>query len=166
MHPALNRRKLTETLKEHLADLRFDPENQSPRDNSWPGISIITPSFNQAPYLERTILSIHNQRYPNLEHIIIDGGSQDGSVDIIKRYEAVLDYWQSAPDKGHCDAINIGASRATGQYMTWVNSDDLLLPGALHRVASVIRESPATDIVYGNQVEIDQDDRVTKRVFT
>lgn len=162
----LTRKRITGILRDHIEVPRFDPGRPGPRDDGWPRISIITPSFNQARYLERTIVSIHNQGYPNLEHIIIDGGSMDESVRIIERYENVLQYWHSQPDKGQCDAINLGASHVTGRYMTWINSDDLLLPGALHRVASLIRQFPETDIIYGNQVEIDREDRVTKRVFT
>ncbi len=162
----MNSNKMTKILKEHLGSMKFDPEGPLPRDNSWPRITVITPSYNQGPYLERTIVSIHNQGYPNLEHIVIDGGSTDGSVDILKRYSGVFTHWQSSPDRGQCDAINIGASHATGKVMTWINSDDLLLPGTLDQVGRILRDDPGIDLVYGNQVEVDQGDRVTKRVFT
>ena len=146
--------------------MKFDPLDSPLRDDSWPRITIVTPSFNQGPYLERTIVSIHNQGYPNLEHIVIDGGSTDNSVDILERYSPVLAHWQSSPDRGQCDAINIGASHATGKAMTWINSDDLLLPGTLDRVGRIMQDDPGIDLVYGNQVEVDQGDRVTKRVYT
>lgn len=162
----MNSRKLTEILKGHLGSLTFDVKGPPQRDETWPRITIITPSFNQGQYLERTIVSIHNQGYPNLEHIVIDGGSTDDSVDIINRYSGVLAHWQSSPDRGQCDAINTGVSHATGRVMTWINSDDMLLPGALDRVGRIIRDDPGIDLVYGNQVEVDQWDRVTKRVFT
>jgi glycosyltransferase involved in cell wall biosynthesis len=104
-----------------------------------PKISIITPSFNQGQYIEQTILSVLGQDYPNLEYIIIDGGSTDGSVDIIKKYEKHLKYWISEPDMGQTDAINKGFSHCTGEIFNWLNSDDFLEPGALHAIAKAYR---------------------------
>jgi glycosyltransferase involved in cell wall biosynthesis len=101
-----------------------------------PRITIITPSFNQGEFLEDTIHSILNQNYPNLEYFIVDGGSTDNSVDIIKKYEHRIDWWVSEPDRGQSHAINRGLARATGDIINWINSDDLLFPGALRRVAS------------------------------
>ncbi|MFN3405093.1 MAG: glycosyltransferase family 2 protein [Cytophagaceae bacterium] len=103
----------------------------------FPRISIVTPSFNQAHYIEETIDSILSQNYPNLEYIIIDGGSRDGSVDIIKRYERYLKYWISQPDKGQADAINKGLTFCTGEIFNWINSDDILLSGALDHIAEM-----------------------------
>ena len=103
---------------------------------SCPRITIITPSLNQGEFLEDTILSILNQNYPNLEYFIVDGGSTDNSVDIIKKYEHRIDWWVSEPDRGQSHAINKGLERATGDIINWINSDDLLFPGALQRVAS------------------------------
>ncbi|WP_017260219.1 glycosyltransferase family 2 protein [Pedobacter arcticus] len=100
-----------------------------------PKISIITPSFNQADYLEETILSIINQGYPNLEYIIIDGGSTDGSVEIIKKHQQHLKYWVSEPDKGQADAINKGLKHCTGDIFNWINSDDYLEPDSLFLIA-------------------------------
>ena len=159
-------RKVTRELREFVESPRFDPEAPPRSDPSWPRISIITPSFNQAEFLERTIISIHNQMYPNLEHIVIDGGSTDDSTRILKKYENRLAYWHSRQDQGQCDAINQGTSKATGLFMTWINSDDLLLPDTLHRIGRLIRQHPETDLFYGNQVEVDESDRVTKRVYT
>ncbi|MEI6218476.1 MAG: glycosyltransferase, partial [bacterium] len=109
----------------------FVSVTQSPR------ISIVTPSFNQAPFLEQTMRSILDQNYPNLEYIVIDGGSTDGSVDIIRRYAGRLAYWCSEPDKGQYDAINKGFARSTGHIMTWLNSDDMYFPWTLKVVAEV-----------------------------
>lgn len=132
--------------------------------NSYPRVSIVTPSFNQARFLERTILSVLNQKYPNLEYIIIDGGSTDSSVDIIKKYAPHLAYWVSEPDRGQSDALNKGFSRATGDIVGWQNSDDVYLPGAFLKVAEFFRLHPLVDIVYSNRLDIDEDDRVTGEV--
>lgn len=101
-----------------------------------PKISIVTPSYNQGQFLEKTILSIINQDYKNIEFIIIDGGSTDNSVEIIKKYEKSIDYWISEPDNGQSDAINKGFARANGDIFYWINSDDYLLPNALSKIAN------------------------------
>ena len=124
-----------------------------------PKISIITPSFNQAEFLERTLLSVHDQGYSNLEHIVIDGGSTDGSVDIIKKYQSRLAYWVSEPDKGQVDAINKGLKRATGEWVAWQNSDDIYYPGAFHGLAKAASQNSGVDLIIGNMMLIDQADR-------
>ncbi|HYR57874.1 MAG TPA: glycosyltransferase family 2 protein [Chthoniobacteraceae bacterium] len=100
-----------------------------------PRVTVVTPSFNQAQFLETTILSVLGQCYPKLEYIVMDGGSTDGSAEIIRRYGAQIAYWQSQPDGGQAAAINAGFSRATGDILCWLNSDDFFLPGTLLRIA-------------------------------
>jgi glycosyltransferase involved in cell wall biosynthesis len=123
--------------------------------HSWSKISIITPSYNQGQFLEETILSVLNQGYPNLEHIIIDGGSTDNSIEIIKKYQEHLTYWVSEPDKGQSDAINKGFSIATGEILAWLNSDDIYMPGALIAVAEFFNKNEDVDCVYGDMAHID-----------
>ncbi|HVZ71720.1 MAG TPA: glycosyltransferase family 2 protein [Polyangia bacterium] len=122
---------------------------------SLPRISVVTPSFNQAAYLEATLRSVLDQRYPNLEYIVIDGGSTDGSVDIIRRYADRLSFWVSERDAGQSDAIAKGLRRATGDIVAWLNSDDLYEPGALDLVARTFRDAPDVDFVYGSHRVID-----------
>ena len=120
-----------------------------------PKISIITPSYNQGQFLEETILSVLNQDYPNLEYIIIDGGSTDNSVDIIKQYEDRLTYWVSEKDRGQTHAINKGFHKCTGDILHWLNSDDVLLPGSLDLVAGFFEQHPDIDCVIGDLEVID-----------
>jgi hypothetical protein len=107
-----------------------------------PRISVVTPSYNQARFLEPCLRSVLDQRYPNLEYIVVDGGSTDGSVAIIERLEKDLAYWVSEPDGGHYDALNKGFRRATGDVLAWLNSDDLYTPWTLAVVADVFRRLP------------------------
>ena len=103
---------------------------------NWPKISIITPSFNQGEFIEETILSVLNQNYPNLEYIIIDGGSTDNTIEIIRKYESKITFWISEKDSGQTEAINKGFARVTGEIVNWLNSDDLLVENALDTIAN------------------------------
>ena len=115
----------------------------------WPRITVVTPSFNQAAYLEQTMRSVLEQNYPNLEYIVVDGGSTDGSVDIIRKYEHRLSYWVSERDRGQTHALNKGFGRATGEILAYLNSDDYYLPGALEGVANYMRVHPDVALVHG-----------------
>lgn len=105
-----------------------------------PKISIVTPSYNQGRFLEQTILSILSQNYPNLEYVIIDGGSTDNSLEIIKKYQKYFAYWESKPDRGQSHAINKGFAKTDGEIMAWLNSDDVLQPGSLQLVGSIFAQ--------------------------
>jgi GT2 family glycosyltransferase len=129
-----------------------------------PGISIVTPSYNQGRFLEQCIQSVLNQNYPNLEYIIIDGGSTDNSVDTILKYQADITYWVSEPDRGQNEAINKGLQHATGDLVAWLNSDDFFLPQAFHHVATVYLANPTAPFLFGNGLRVDVQGR-TKRLF-
>lgn len=124
---------------------------------AFPKITIVTPSYNQAPYLEECIQSVLSQNYPNLEYIIMDGGSTDGSVEIIKKYEKYLTYWQSKPDGGQYAAVEEGFRRSTGEILTWINSDDMLLPGALRKAAAIFLNRPDVQWITGKVCTLEAD---------
>jgi len=109
---------------------------------TWPRISIVTPSYNQGHYLEQTILSVLGQNYPNLEYIIIDGGSTDDSVQIIRKYADRIAYWVSEPDSGQSEALEKGFALATGEIAAWINSDDYYEEGAFYKVARAYKQQP------------------------
>ena len=125
-----------------------------------PLVSIVTPSYNQAQFLEETILSIIKQDYPRLEYIIIDGGSSDRSVDIIRKYEKRLAYWVSEPDRGQSHALNKGIARATGDILFWLNADDLCLLGAFSKVAEAFSQQPKPRMVIGQAYIVDHEGKL------
>lgn len=129
-----------------------------------PLVSIVTPSYNQADFLEETIRSVLAQDYPNMEYWVIDGGSTDGSVEIIQKYASQLSGWVSEKDHGQADAINKGFQRANGEIVAWLNSDDLYRPGAIQRAASIFQENPEVGMVYGDVDSIDADGEVFNRM--
>jgi glycosyltransferase involved in cell wall biosynthesis len=131
--------------------------------DSQPLVSIVTPSFNQAGFLERTIQSVLAQDYPHLEYIIVDGGSTDGSVEIIQRYADQLAWWTSEPDLGQTDALNKGFARAQGEILAWLNSDDTYLPHAIAEAAAYLVRHPEVGLVYGDANYIDEAGEVIGR---
>jgi glycosyltransferase involved in cell wall biosynthesis len=120
-------------------------------------VSLVTPSFNQAAFLEAAIESVLAQDYADLEYAVVDGGSTDGSVEIIRRYEDKLAWWASEPDRGQAAALNTAFARATGDAFGWLNSDDTLLPGAVSRAVSELGNG--TELVYGHAMFVDEDGR-------
>lgn len=130
-----------------------------------PRISVSTPSFNQARFIEPCIRSVQEQDYPDVEHIIFDGGSTDGTLDVLRRYDKVI-RWTSEPDKGQSDAINKGFRAATGDIVGWINSDDWYARGAFRKVAAYFQAHPEADFVYGNCFFTDAEGRVLRRFRT
>ena len=125
-----------------------------------PLVSIITPSYNQVQYLEDTIQSVIQQDYPNIEYFVVDGGSTDGSLEIIERYKNKLAWWVSEPDQGQADAINKGFRKASGEIIAWLNSDDLYLPGAISSAVELFHENPTSGVIYGDAVSADANGRL------
>jgi glycosyltransferase involved in cell wall biosynthesis len=129
-------------------------------DQSTPLVSIVTPSFNQAPFLEETIRSVLDQDYPRIEYIVIDGGSTDGSLEIIRRHQSQLAHWSSEEDMGQTDAINRGFSLAHGDVLAWLNSDDTYRPGAVKEAVAYLRDHPEVGMVYGHAYYVAGDGHV------
>ena len=134
-----------------------------PDGKEWPKISIVTPSYNQGRFLEETIRSVLLQNYPNLEYIIMDGGSTDNSVEIIKKYEPWISYWTSEKDGGQVAAINRGFQQSTGTIFNWLNSDDIYLKNALRRVAEVFVADSTIQLLFGEHFNITEQGEIKNR---
>jgi glycosyltransferase involved in cell wall biosynthesis len=128
-----------------------------------PLVTIVTPSYNQVNFLEETIKSVLNQTYSNVEYIIMDGGSEDGSLEIIKKYAPKLAHWVSEKDRGQTDAINKGFTLAKGEVLAWLNSDDTFLPNAVAEAVEFLTVHPETGLVYGEANYIDEKSKVIGR---
>ena len=135
-------------------------------ETPWPRVSIVTPSYNQGQFIEETIRSVLLQGYPDLEYIIIDGGSTDGSVEIIRKYEPWLAYWVSEKDKGQAEAINKGFRRARGDIVAWLNSDDTYLPGTVSAAVAAFEAEPDMDLLFGDCNIMDEYGRVRELIHT
>lgn len=131
--------------------------------NRLPTVTVVTPSYNQADYLEETIRSVLNQSYSYLEYIIVDGGSTDGSVEIIRKYSDKLAWWISEPDQGQTDAINKGFAKANGDILAWLNSDDTYLEGAISEAVDYLEANPEVGMVYGDANLINDDGNILGR---
>lgn len=137
---------------------KYYQRNTLPSGGSLPVVSIVSPSLNHAQFIEGAIQSVVGQSYPKLEYIIRDGGSTDETQKILERYRAVLTNTESSQDKGQAHAINLGFGQATGEIMAWINSDDLLLPGAIPYIVNFFLEHPEIDVVYGYRICINEQD--------
>jgi glycosyltransferase involved in cell wall biosynthesis len=151
----------TAVLRQFLAGPIFDDEIARTSDRRFTRITIVMPSYNQARWIERSILSVLNQNYPNLQFIIMDGGSTDGTIDVLLKYEKYLS-WRSEPDRGQSDAINKGLSLADGEIVGWQNSDDIYFPGVFHRIHAIARMRPRAALFSGSVAEIDCNDRLMR----
>lgn len=125
--------------------------------------SVIMPSLNQARFIERSLNSVINQEYEGVELIVMDGGSQDGTREILERHSRRIAAWRSEPDRGQSDALNKGFALATGEIYGWLNSDDLYLPGALHHAAHIFAAHPHVEVVYGDWLSIDEREQIIER---
>jgi glycosyltransferase involved in cell wall biosynthesis len=126
----------------------------------WPRISIVTPCKNAARYVDETLTSVLSQGYPNLEYVVIDAGSTDGTVEVIRKHEAGLAFWVSEPDKGHADALNKGFARTSGEIMGWINADDVLHPGSLKLLARLFGQFSEVDWLTGQASHLNEEGSV------
>jgi glycosyltransferase involved in cell wall biosynthesis len=140
-------------IPEYYSTIPINPNNKK-----LPLISLVTPSYNQANFIYRTIESVLSQRYPNLEYMIQDGGSIDGSVEIIKSFEKKLAFFESRKDNGQAHALNLAFQRTSGEIMAYLNADDIFMPGALWFVANYFDQHPDVDVIYSHRIIIDEND--------
>ena len=153
-------------IKEFIAKPLFDENIILKKDSNYPKVSIITPSYNQGNFIEETILSTKNQDYPNIEHIIIDGGSTDKTLDIIKKYEGTYNIrWISEKDEGQADAVNKGFNIARGEIIGWLNSDDIYVyKDVIKNVVNAFQLHPEADLIYGDVIIINKEN-IIRRVY-
>jgi len=159
----MNNRFEKMSIKEFVSKPLFDEIIVLKKDPSFPKISIVTTSYNQGEFIGRTILGVLNQNYPNLEYIIIDGGSNDNSIEIIKKYEKFLSYWVSESDNGQSSALKKGSDKSTGDIMAFLNSDDTYCPGVLNKIADLFKRNPEVDVIYGAINLVDSYDNILVR---
>jgi len=150
----------TPELRSFLSQPLLRPDWVSESANTLPTISVVVPSLNQGEFLERTILSILNQSYPNTELIVIDGGSKDDSLDIIRKYAPHISFWVSEADRGQTHALNKGFSHASGEILGWQNADDMYMPGVFHLIGRIFNENPAISVCYGDWYSINEHDEI------
>ncbi len=149
-----------EKIKEFISKPLFYDKILPNKDKSYSKISIVVPSFNSGKFIERTILSILNQNYPNLELIIIDGGSTDETLKTIKKYEKYIAYWVSEKDRGQSDGLNKGFSKSTGDIVSEQDADDIYLPETFHKIDQLFKANPDKDVIYGNRLNINLKDEI------
>jgi len=141
--------------------------DKNKNSESLPLLSIVTPSYNQAKYIEHNLQSVKNQSYPNVEHIVVDGGSDDGTVDILKTYEDEYNLrWVSEPDRGQSHAINKGIRMANGEWIGWQNSDDYYTPSAFEGFHARLKANPDADLIYGDLIVVNEEREEINRIFT
>jgi glycosyltransferase involved in cell wall biosynthesis len=142
-----------------------DPAVEEKGMASWPRISIVTPSYNQGRFLEEAIRSVLLQNYPNLEYIVLDGGSADESVAILQKYDRFISYWQSRPDSGQADALGQGFELASGEILAWINADDFYEPGAFRQIAHFFKAHPETVFANGDVYLVDEDGGLVRKIY-
>lgn len=141
------------------------PSEITPTGRRWPRISVVTPSYNQGRYIEETIRSVLLQQYPDLEYIVMDGGSTDETIEILERYASLIEHIRIGPDEGQADAIATGFEESTGEILAWLNSDDFYLPGALQRVGSLFAANEKVVFLYGDVYNVDEQSNIICRHY-